>query len=594
MIRQKYSYTRKYLLIFSILFLFSGCDIVDAIADVFKGNDDTDLSSQQEQALTTVLTLQDEASDIMENLFTSGLDTLSVIDSLASFFLSDTSIQYVWPDSEGVAVEYNNGISGGIFVGRYNSPIVEGSPPDTFIIELPYDGLQKRYVSNVSYSPLIKKSIYFDGAYTQFDVLNDDVINAANSSFAQVGIAPFVKYVDYEATLDVLSTLSEYGIIHLSGHGWHKYSGTGLWADKVTYLLTGEVAQVGKTYSDLWTDVLEKNIIIANYKGDNRYWVSPKFISDRNNFHDKETFFYNGICNGFRQPWRREIGINAGASAMVGYMYPVQPRWSYKWEMAMYRIMCDTSLEQPETIRNCIRAIIKGPRGYYDDGIVRRKYVHLKRGGNRDYTFWENELEMFGALIDVSVRNVTGRRRESYSGNGDWYDVEHQSLTFYDLDSGTHNSSGSIVNNVYTGTIDNYYTGTRSVSGNIQITFTDDNQLNLHIDRTETGNDVWDGGAWSYLPTTTWESNWTEQIIIDYDGVPGGWDITDIYQPHSLYPSTNIKKIVQYEKHDRSDSDIKVRYEAHGVIGDENWDVEYISHSYDGNPNHIDVRLYYK
>ena len=83
--------------------------------------------------------------------------------------------------------------------------------------------------------------------------------------------------------------------------------------------------------------------------------------------------------------------VNAGASILVGYKYPVQPRWSYKWEIDMYAKMCDTTLVQPKTIKNSIHEIIKGTRGYYDDGIARRKYVHLKRSGNGEYTFWEIE-----------------------------------------------------------------------------------------------------------------------------------------------------------------------------------------------------------
>lgn len=604
MITKTFSYRsiKIFVLISTLLIIFSSCDIVDAITDVFKGDNDDNISNQQEQALTNVLNIQDDASDIMDNLFSSGFDTLTVIDSLYIFFLNDTSIQNVWADSEGVAVEYNNGISGGIFVGIYHNPIVDSSPPDTFIIELSDRELKKSINTSDSYSPGIKKSVFFDGGYEEFKEYDDPVISTANNSFVRVGIAPFKKYLDHDATLNVLSTLSDYGIIHLTGHGWYrkKVFGIGSGTAKITYLLTEEVADINKINGDIWQDMLDKNIIVITHKNENRYWVSPKYISDRNNFHGNEVFVYNGFCSGGRSAWQKEIWTNAGASAFVGIKYSVEASWETEWAKDMYEKMCDTDLDQPMKLWDCTIEIIKGYHGYYNAWYVddqmryHNRYVHLRMKGDGEYTFWEKELEMFGVLIEVSVHNVTGRRRESYSHNGDWYDLLHRGIYFYDLDSGTHNSSGNVVNNVYTGTIDNYYPNTRSVSGNIQITFTDDKQLNLHIDRTETGNDSWDGGAWSSLTTTAWESNWTEQIIIDYDGVPGGWDITDTYQPYSLYPATNIKKIVKYEVYDRTDTDIKVSYKTHGIIGDKDWDVEYLSHSYEGNPNYIEVRVYYK
>ena len=153
----KYSYFRKFLFIFSVLFLLSGCDIVDTIFG--SGDDNTDLSIQQEQALTTVLTLQEDASDIMENLFPSWLDTLSVIDSLANFFLSDTSIQNVWPDSEGVAVDYNSGISGGIFIRRFIPVEVTGSDFGDLDPFLDDDELGKKLYKQNTVVPINKKSI---------------------------------------------------------------------------------------------------------------------------------------------------------------------------------------------------------------------------------------------------------------------------------------------------------------------------------------------------------------------------------------------------------------------------------------------------
>ncbi len=64
-----YRYIKVFTLITTILLILSSCDIFDAITDVFKGDNDDNISNQQEQTLTTVLNIQDDASDIMDNLF---------------------------------------------------------------------------------------------------------------------------------------------------------------------------------------------------------------------------------------------------------------------------------------------------------------------------------------------------------------------------------------------------------------------------------------------------------------------------------------------------------------------------------------------
>lgn len=599
-------FTKFCLIIFSFLTLMN-CDIVDAIADVFNGDDDPINISQQEQALNTVITLQNDASVIMENLFITGLDTLSVIDSLAKFFLADTSTQNAWPDSEGVSVDYNSGISGGIFVGRYNPTIIEGGTPlDPLIPDLPKYNIVKSKKDNIVPTPLNHNSIYFDGGYTEFKEYNDTKLSAANTCLAKIGIAPFEKYLDYEATLDVLYTLDQYGVIYLSGHGWHKYYGNGVWADKVPYLLTGEVAQVGKTYSDLWKDILDKKIIIATYghNKENRYWVSPEYISDRNSFHDKNTFIYGGFCYSGKKAWRTAMLDVAGAPVYIRYNSAVRCDYEADWAIEMFDKMCNTELEDPKTVRDCVIEIINGPKGRYENVKSWEPFVtfwmHMKYKGDGNYALWEKDEEptMYGAHIKVSVGNVTGRRRLSSDNSGAWIDLNNQSLQFY-IDSGpgdTYSNPGSFTNNVYTGSINNYNGNSRTVGGTIQITFTDTDRysLDLHVDKTESGYDAWDGGAWSSI-SHGFTSNWTEHIVLDYAGIPGGWDKTDDYPAASLYPNTETKKIVYYEVYDNSDSAIGITYTTTGAFDNgDSWDYEYISHSIPDNPNKIEVTVFYK
>ncbi|NHZ84864.1 MAG: hypothetical protein GWP19_03170 [Planctomycetia bacterium] len=471
------------IIIIASIILFNSCDIIDEIMGA--GKDNSNLTPQQEQALTTVTTIQDNASDIMDNLFTSGMDTLDVIDSLANFFLADTSIQNVWPDSEGVAVEYKSGISGGIFIGRFLPDTVSGAPPDTFIIDNSYRNLARQVTENVVYSPQLKKSIYFDGAYDQFKNYNDKIITAANNGFSKVGIEPFVKYLNKDANIDVLSTLDEYGIIYLTGHGWY-YTKSQFGKLHETYLLTGEKAVINKTYGNLWDDILLKNIIIVKYDKENRYWVSPKFVADRNDFHNNKVFIYDGICNSLRGTWSDELVYNAGASVLVGYDWPIYPKFESSWVAKMFDQMCDTSQTNPKTISNCIDDIIHdksfGIRGWYTHGIQNHKlkYIYLKYRGDKDYTFWEDSLRGIG--VEVYLDNVTYKsctNNDSCWNTDDLWESNYFQSGIFVGDGG---GSWSLNDNIFMGTLDDILGDTEVESGTMKITFIDDpKSVNIDI-----------------------------------------------------------------------------------------------------------------
>jgi len=558
MINHRNSYLKIYIFILSISFLLSSCDIINEILGSEK--DDSNLSSKQEQALTTVLNTQDDASDIMDNLFTSGMDTLDVIDSLANFFLADTSILNVWPDSEGVAVEYNNGISGGIFIGRFLPDTVNGAPPDTFIINSSYMNLRKQVSGNCVYSPNTKKSIYFDAAYTQFKKYNDKIITAANTSFSKVGIDPFVKYLNNDATIEVLSTLDQYGIIHITGHGWY-YTKSQFGQLHETYLLTGEKAVINKTYGDLWDDILLKNIIIANYKGENsqgenRYWVSPKFVAWRNDFQNDDVFIYNGICSGLRGTWADELVTNAGASVMVGYDWTVNSVYESLWSARMYEEMSDTSLIKPLNINDCIYRIVhdnsdNNRRGWYQHyiGHGKFKYIHQIYKGDGDYTFWEDSLRGIG--VEVYLDNVTFRSKPTNEPDwiytdGLWESNSFQSGVFITGNIGTWN----INDNIFTGTLDDVLGDTQVDSGTMKITFID-NPKSVNID----------------IVSNSIDTVFTEQKYIEFsiNGVPYSNGLYQEYgssvsRANYIYTSTTpdiIKEIVSFSCD--NDAYIKIR-----------------------------------
>jgi len=460
------------LLIISLVFLFSGCDLVDTFISDLTGNyDDDDISKLQEQSLNTVISLQDNASSIADNLFTSGMDTLDVIDSLSIFFLNDTSTQSVWPDSEGVSVEYNNGIEGGIFLRRYVPEVInDPNPPSELDPFIDDNELSKPILNSLSTVPINRNSIIFDAAYPQFSNSIDEIIKQANIGFSKVGIDHFNQYLGQDAKIEILSSLDQYGVIHLGGHGWRKRYNTGVIEKYVTYLMTGD--NVNTTFGELWNDILEKNVVIAkDYKTkENRYWVSPKFVADRNNFHGKNTFIYGGFCSSARR-WLKEMVSNAGAKEMVAYKYSVKSNWEEFWAIKMYKRMCDIDYTEPLEIGDCIHGIINEPYGYWYFNTMKRVHMVTYNQAGRDLTFWENEL--LDGRIEFNIDDAEFTRSDGSKIYANLNEVLH-----------LNGAKGAFGQNRYSGTY-SYESLGRTFSGYISFKFEENpDRLDIFLDNT--------------------------------------------------------------------------------------------------------------
>lgn len=83
--------TLKYIIyLFSVAVLLGGCDEVENYIDAYNPDD---VQVQQEE-INDVVDIQNNAGEIINNLFTSGADTLSVKDSIASFFIQNNSVYW--------------------------------------------------------------------------------------------------------------------------------------------------------------------------------------------------------------------------------------------------------------------------------------------------------------------------------------------------------------------------------------------------------------------------------------------------------------------------------------------------------------------
>ncbi|NHZ86568.1 MAG: hypothetical protein GWP19_11935 [Planctomycetia bacterium] len=452
------------ILILSML-IISSCDIVDAIADVFHGNDDTNLSEQQEQALTTVLTLQDDASDIMDNLFSSGLDTISVKDSLSTFFKQDTAVRNVWLNNEGIAVEYNNGICGGIFI--------DPNTDETGAIG------KKTLLSSVlspsqSVSPTLKRNtIYIEAAYTQFKNTTDKNIANAKTEFAKVGLYQFDEYFNFQAELDLYKNLSDYGVIVLGGHGWAwpiEPDSTKGFID--VFLQTGEEAEINNTFGEYWADISDRKIIVGTYRKSHYYWISPRFISEYNIFDDDSTFVHGSFCYGYRGNWPEEIVDNTFAAGYQSYSWSIGAGADSYWSKGYQKFVCDTA----RTVPKSLGAYHDSLQAIYEDFYWSKKYmknISIMYRGNRDITFWKPEPPIVFSSIRFEYVLDTYWSPSCYASDvaaNDYFDFDQYALLVSPI-----NLSISKVGNTYSGSWNAIYDwGERWHTGSIRFTLNDD------------------------------------------------------------------------------------------------------------------------
>jgi len=159
------------------------------------------------------------------------VDSLEVINQLQQYFLGDPSVTSATIGGQGIAVQYSNGMRGGIFLdpkdGPVNDTMTIGPPPS-----VPFPGLNEKSLVNRKTMVLLNPSYWERSAYT------DQIITQYRDKFLpKIGFT-LETYKNEEANVDRFTQLSGYGIIQIYSHGWAWPKETDI---KDVYLKTGEV-----------------------------------------------------------------------------------------------------------------------------------------------------------------------------------------------------------------------------------------------------------------------------------------------------------------------------------------------------------------
>jgi len=374
------------------VFLLTYCD---------KGSDDQSNWTEADQAYYEhILDLQNQGTD---NFYTwlQTMDSLDAVNELHQFFLSDTSVASATVGSQGIAVDYKNGMRGGIMLNPKDSPDEA---------EMTNYGSERAWKTPEGYKAIVNNSkmIFLNAHYFQRSSWTDAAIENSTDYVKRIAYELNPVYKDDEVTLDRYCQLSGYGIIRIHAHGM-------AWPNDAnvveTYLMSGEAANnaTSKKYGD---DLKAKNVIVLNVKNSNSelvpspiYLVSKDFITAHNDFSKDTVFFYGGFCYSFLGTWPL-IEESFAKGTYLGFNWAVRTTFCYNHGDFSLDYLTDTSVSVPKTSGQYMGEP-DPPKQYTktENGVLIT--VKLLYSGDPDLTLWTKTAVTTNAVTDIDTVSAT-------------------------------------------------------------------------------------------------------------------------------------------------------------------------------------------
>ncbi len=401
-----------------LLFLF-GCS---QDSTLFQSEEET----FSQEIYSHVVNSLESSYNILDNLLLIQ-DTTSALDSIVKIFLSDTSVQWAVANSQGISIQYKNGIRSGILLNPRDYPHVV----DTV-------GLIHKKIENIQsvdknasrkYLPNSRKTVFINPHYYERKKYADSLLYFYNKWFPNTSLNKPEYYLHNDASVNRFASLSDYGIIHIYSHGVF-FTGThGELMD--VYLLTGEEVN-SNTAKEYWSEFLNGDLKTVRLKDTLKlentiiiktrtlFAISPKFFTTKNDFKSDTVLIYGGFCGSFLGNWVSDITGSFSEGLYLGFDHSVYTWWNFKWAKWLFGILNDTSLAMPESIEDWFNNNTI-PKSYWDtkDNVL----VSIKNTGNPNLSLWLREK--WSSNIDGGVGSGTWTFNKFVQSNtsveGEWY-----------------------------------------------------------------------------------------------------------------------------------------------------------------------------
>ena len=338
-----------------------------------------------------VIDLQTQAGEKYET-WSKTMDSLEAIKKLQQFFLDDTTVTSATIGSQGIAVQYSNGMRGGIFLdpqnGSAEGTLGSGSPENIV-----------KASSSINTMVNGRKAICLFPVYWQYVDVLDVIERYYTSRLPYVGMNLTRVYQNTAVTVDRFTELSGYGLIHIDSHGW---AWPKEWLILDVYLQTGELINeitAQKYFNDLITGkVLMASALIAKKgKRDNCYFLSPRFIASHNDFSKDTVLFFGGFCYSNLGGWP-ELYKNSGDGGSFGFDWSVHYERQDEWGRSLIDHLTNEQSRPPGNTGDWMAGPLQ--KWYFDKRNNRN--VSIQYNGNPTLTLWQEP-----EIVTLAVENIT-------------------------------------------------------------------------------------------------------------------------------------------------------------------------------------------
>ncbi len=372
---------------------YSACNSTDP-------NPEGKWTEEEQKSYQDAIGIQDQIGDDLDDWFQT-MDSTDAINKAFQSFESSAEVSSTILSSQGIAVQYANGMRGGLFIF--------GEDADTES-ELNYAEMEANNTTPNSLKSLVnkRKMILINPHYYERQFYTDQILHILNVKLGRIGMAINPFYKNEEATVDRFTELSGYGIIQIYSHGM-------AWPIKhnitEVYLMTGEVANEN-TSMKYWSELRDGNIPIMRVSNiSNKYFLSPQFINENNDFSNDTILFYGGFCYSFLGTWP-ELVHSFADGAYTGFDWSVITSYNANWAVNSIALMSDTSKNEPLTLQ-----------GWWDDPSLAKSYwnnedsrtTKIHYAGDSRLTLWSDVNVALQALSDDGAPiSVPGNSGEEY------------------------------------------------------------------------------------------------------------------------------------------------------------------------------------
>jgi hypothetical protein len=352
-----------------------------------KDKDPFDENAQK--SYEAAMALQDQCCQVF-NDFLATQDTAAARESLAAWFTSSEEVEWAKVSSQGVTVQYKNGICGG-FIDDFQRR--DGG--DTLLQRaIAADPVYSGHLKNL---PSHKKAVILAAFYDSWAHSVD--VQKANwqGQLAADGFAPVEELRNSQVTLDKYAALTEYGIIDFNTHGV-------LWPDQFNteeiLLLTHESKNI-ETTRKYWEDMEQGKVATFSTPNfETLYGIKPEFITEHNDFKNDTVMFWGGFCYSYLGHWP-EIINDCAAGAYFGVNWIFQSDWAAYWATHLITSLSDHALAAPMNVEYWMTSTPSIHKDYWMES--EKKTVKLDYTGYGGLTLWKPENEGSGTIISTSA-----------------------------------------------------------------------------------------------------------------------------------------------------------------------------------------------